>query len=49
VRVRFETKLGFKMVKYLRSIEFTDDYRKFGGGLGGIREDEQHFDMGAQI
>ena len=49
LRVRFETKLGFKMVKYLRSIEFTDDYRKFGGGLGGIREDEQHFDMGAQI
>ncbi len=49
VRVRFETKLGFKMVKFLRSIEVTDDYRKFGGGMGGVREDEQQFDMGAEI
>ena len=37
LRVRFETKLGFKMVKYLRSIEFTDDYRKLGDGMGGIQ------------
>jgi methionine sulfoxide reductase catalytic subunit len=49
VRVRFETKLGFKMVKFLRSIEVTDDYRKFGGGMGGVREDEQQYDMGAEI
>ncbi len=49
LRVRFETKLGFKMVKFLRSIEFVEDYRKVGDGLGGIREDEQHYDMGAQI
>jgi sulfoxide reductase catalytic subunit YedY len=49
VRVRFETKLGFKMVKYLRSIEFVEDYRQIGGGMGGIREDEQQFDMGAEI
>ncbi len=26
VRVRFETKLGFKMVKFLRSIEVVEDY-----------------------
>jgi DMSO/TMAO reductase YedYZ molybdopterin-dependent catalytic subunit/thiosulfate reductase cytochrome b subunit len=49
LRVRFETKLGFKMVKYLRSIEFVEDYRQVGDGMGGIREDEQHYDMGAQI
>jgi methionine sulfoxide reductase catalytic subunit len=49
LRVRFETKLGFKMVKYLRSIEFIEDYRTIGGGLGGIREDMQEFDMGAEI
>ena len=49
VRVRFETKLGFKMVKFLRSIEFIEDYRKIGGGMGGVREDEQQYDMGAQI
>ena len=48
LRVRFETKLGFKMVKFLRSIEFIDDYHKVGG-LGGVREDRQEFDMGAEI
>jgi DMSO/TMAO reductase YedYZ molybdopterin-dependent catalytic subunit len=49
VRVRFETKLGFKMVKFLRSIDVVDDYRKVGDGMGGAREDEQQFDMGAEI
>ncbi|MBX6316637.1 MAG: molybdopterin-dependent oxidoreductase, partial [Isosphaeraceae bacterium] len=49
VRPRFETKLGFKMVKFLRSIEVVDDYRKIGDGMGGVREDEQQFDMGAEI
>lgn len=49
LRPRFETKLGFKMVKFLRSIEAIDDYRKVGAGMGGIREDEQQFDMGAEI
>jgi hypothetical protein len=43
------TKLGFKMVKYLRSIELFDDYRKVGEGQGGVREDEQQYDMGAEI
>ncbi|QEH34789.1 Sulfoxide reductase catalytic subunit YedY precursor [Aquisphaera giovannonii] len=49
LRARFETKLGFKMVKFLRSIEVVDDYRRVGDGLGGSREDEQQFDMGAEI
>ncbi len=49
LRVRFETKLGFKMVKFLRSIEFVEDYRKIGGGMVGVREDEQQYDMGAEI
>lgn len=49
LRVRFETKLGFKMVKFLRSIEIVDDYHKIGEGHGGIREDLQEFDMGAEI
>jgi methionine sulfoxide reductase catalytic subunit len=49
LRVRFETKLGFKMVKYLRSIEVVEDYRKVGEGCGGIREDMQEYDMGAEI
>ncbi len=49
VRVRIETKLGFKMVKFLRSIELVDDVAKVGQGQGGVREDEQQFDMGAEI
>jgi sulfoxide reductase catalytic subunit YedY len=49
LRVRFETKLGFKMVKFLRSIEFVEDYHLFGGGMGGVREDVQQYDMGAEI
>jgi DMSO/TMAO reductase YedYZ molybdopterin-dependent catalytic subunit len=49
LRVRFETKLGFKMVKFLKAIEVVADYRKIGDGMGGVREDEQQFDMGAEI
>jgi methionine sulfoxide reductase catalytic subunit len=49
LRSRFETKLGFKMVKFLRSIDVVDDYRNVGDGMGGAREDEQQFDMGAEI
>ncbi len=49
VRVRLETKLGFKMVKYLRSIEVVADYRQIGDGQGGVREDAQQYDMGAEI
>ena len=49
LRPRFETKLGFKMVKFLRAIEVVNDYRTVGDGMGGAREDEQQFDMGAEI
>jgi DMSO/TMAO reductase YedYZ molybdopterin-dependent catalytic subunit len=49
LRLRLETKLGFKMVKFLRSIELVDDIHKVGGGRGGVREDEQQYDMGAEI
>jgi sulfoxide reductase catalytic subunit YedY len=49
LRVRLETKLGFKMVKFLRSIDVVEDYHKIGGGMGGVREDEQQYDMGAEI
>ena len=49
LRPRCETKLGFKMTKFLRAIEVVDDYRKVGDGMGGVREDEQQYDMGAEI
>ncbi len=49
VRLRVETQLGFKMVKWLRAIEFTDDYRRIREGQGGSREDEKYYERDAGI
>jgi len=49
LRLRVETKLGFKMVKWLKSIELVEDYRKIGEGHGGYREDFQYFGTDAEI
>jgi DMSO/TMAO reductase YedYZ molybdopterin-dependent catalytic subunit/thiosulfate reductase cytochrome b subunit len=49
LRLRVEPKLGFKMVKFLRAIEVVAEYRTVGEGMGGVREDHQQFDMGAEI
>jgi DMSO/TMAO reductase YedYZ molybdopterin-dependent catalytic subunit len=48
-RLRVETQLGFKMVKYLRSIELVQDYRQLGDGQGGFREDTQFYGAEAGI
>jgi methionine sulfoxide reductase catalytic subunit len=48
-RLRAETQLGFKMVKYLRSIELVQDYRALGEGQGGFREDTQFYGTEAGI
>jgi DMSO/TMAO reductase YedYZ molybdopterin-dependent catalytic subunit len=44
LRLRVETQLGFKMVKWLQAIEFVESYRAFGDGQGGSREDIQQFE-----
>jgi DMSO/TMAO reductase YedYZ molybdopterin-dependent catalytic subunit/thiosulfate reductase cytochrome b subunit len=49
LRVRVETQLGFTMVKYVRRIEFVDDYRHIGAGQGGWREDHQYYSHEAGI
>jgi DMSO/TMAO reductase YedYZ molybdopterin-dependent catalytic subunit/thiosulfate reductase cytochrome b subunit len=49
LRLRVETQLGFTMVKYIRAIEFIDDYRAIGEGQGGWREDHQYFSQEAGI
>lgn len=49
LRLRVETLLGYKMVKYLKSIELVEDYSKFGQGQGGFREDFQYYGRGAEI
>ena len=49
LRLRVETKLGFKMTKWIRSIELVDDLSKIGQGQGGYREDDQYFGTQAEI
>lgn len=49
LRLRIETQLGFKMVKWLKSIEFVSDYKNIGLGEGGHREDHMYYGMGAGI
>ena len=49
LRLRVETQLGFTMVKYIRAIEFIEDYRHIGKGQGGWREDYQYFSQEAGI
>jgi sulfoxide reductase catalytic subunit YedY len=43
VRLRNESQLGFKMVKWIKGIEFVDDFDEFGGGLGGYNNDHEFF------
>jgi DMSO/TMAO reductase YedYZ molybdopterin-dependent catalytic subunit/thiosulfate reductase cytochrome b subunit len=49
LRLRVETQLGFTMVKYIRAIEFVENYKSIGQGHGGWREDYQYFSQEAGI
>jgi len=49
VRLRVETKLGFKMTKWIRAVEFVADYKEIGLGQGGYREDREYYAIGAAI
>ncbi len=49
LRLRCERKLGYKMVKYIKSIEFVEEYKSIGEGRGGYREDNVMFDWEAYI
>ncbi len=49
IRLRVETQLGFKMVKWVRAIEFVDDVSTIGEGQGGWREDQQFYANAAGI
>lgn len=39
IRVRIERQLGYKMAKYIMSIELVASFEKIGGGKGGYWED----------
>lgn len=49
LRLRVETVLGYKMMKYLRSIELVATYEDIRAGQGGSREDTMYYGRGAEI
>ncbi len=49
LRLRVENQLGFKMVKWLRAIEFVENVRSVGQGQGGFAEDHEYFGELANI
>jgi sulfoxide reductase catalytic subunit YedY len=49
IRLRCEKKLGYKMAKYIKSIEFVESFEHIGKGRGGQREDNVFFDWEASI
>ena len=49
LRLRVENKLGFKMVKWIQSIEFVESHKAFGEGEGGYNEDHEYFGELANI
>jgi len=49
LRLRVENQLGFKMVKWIRAIEFVESAASFGAGEGGYNEDHDYFGELANI
>ena len=49
LRLRVENQLGYKQVKWIRSIEFVADIKHIGKGHGGKNEDDEYFDLIANI
>lgn len=43
LRLRNEVQLGFKIVKWIKGIEFVADFSEVGGGFGGYNEDHEFF------
>jgi methionine sulfoxide reductase catalytic subunit len=45
LRLRVENHLGYKMVKWIKSIEFVVSEKELGEGQGGKNEDDEYFDL----
>jgi DMSO/TMAO reductase YedYZ molybdopterin-dependent catalytic subunit len=43
LRLRNETQLGFKQVKWIKGLEFVADFADIGGGHGGYHQDHEFF------
>ncbi|HLR38555.1 MAG TPA: molybdopterin-dependent oxidoreductase [Chitinophagaceae bacterium] len=49
LRLRIENQLGYKMVKWIESIEFIEGPESIGKGHGGRNEDDEYYDLLADI
>ncbi len=49
LRLRLENKLGFKMVKWIKALEFVEDYRTVFEGEGGYHEDREYYGYAANV
>lgn len=49
LRLRVESQLGYKMVKWIRAIDFVDSEKSIGKGHGGKNEDDEYFDLIPEI
>ncbi|MEO5968071.1 MAG: molybdopterin-dependent oxidoreductase, partial [Ferruginibacter sp.] len=49
LRLRVENQLGYKMVKWINRIEFIESPKSVGKGYGGTNEDDEYFDLFANI
>ena len=49
LRLRVENQLGYKMVKWIRAIEFVASEKDVGRGYGGKNEDDEYYPVVANI
>lgn len=49
LRLRVENQLGYKMVKWIKAIEFVASEKQVGKGHGGKNEDDEYFDVVPEI
>lgn len=49
LRLRNEIELGFKMVKWLKGVEFVEHFSDVGAGLGGYNNDHEFFGYSQSI
>ncbi|TSA79511.1 molybdopterin-dependent oxidoreductase [Deinococcus detaillensis] len=45
LRLRAENQLGYKMIKWISSVEFVASEKEVGQGFGGANEDHEYFDL----
>ncbi|MDQ2873631.1 MAG: molybdopterin-dependent oxidoreductase [Actinomycetota bacterium] len=49
LRLRNEVELGFKMVKWIKGVEFVEHFSEVGGGEGGYNNDHEYFGYSQSI